>query len=220
MKNENDRNLSLAMLHGAVNASPATGEGRSNEAAGSKGNSVKRILALFCCLVAGIGAVSCTSFKSRDYAGEKIALTKEDISPETVWKIGGDVYFVRLVEGGTLVAATINWEEKKGAYAMRTCQLVPSKIGGDHFLNVKEGEYYTILRMVGAGTDAVVLFTVDKDKLEKDMADGLLQASQEDGNIIMDGPKEALDRYIASHIATLFSFEAAGVARLISGQLK
>jgi hypothetical protein len=220
MKNDNDRNLSLSVLRGAENASPIIGEGRSNGAAGAKGAGVKRILVLACCLVASIGAVACTSFKSRHYAGEKIALTKEDISAETVWKIGDDVYFVRLQEGGTLAAATIKWEEKKGAYAMRTYQLVPSQIGDDHFLNVKEGEYYTILRLVGAGTDAVVLFTVDKDKLEKDMADGLLQASQEDGNIVMDGPKEALDRYIASHIDTLFSLEAAGVARLISGALK
>jgi hypothetical protein len=181
---------------------------------------VKRILALFCCGVISIGAVGCTGFKSRHYPGEKMTLTKEDISPETVWKIGDDVYFVRLMEGGTLVAASITWEEKKGAYAMRTCQLVPSKIGDDHFLNVKEGDYYTILRLVGAGEDAVVLLTVDKDKLEKDIGDGLLQAREEAGDIIMDGPKEALDRYIESHIDTLFSLDAAGVARLISGELK
>ena len=181
---------------------------------------VKRIFALFCCLVLSVGAVSCTSFKSRHYAGEKVPLTKEDISADTVWKIGDDVYFVRLVEGGMLVAATLNWDEAKGAYSPRTYQLVPSKIGNHHFLNVKDGEYYTILRLVGGGEDSMVLFTVDKDKLEKDMADGLLDAREEDDNIIMDGSKEALDRYIADHIETLFSLDAAGVARLISGELK
>jgi len=181
---------------------------------------VNRVLALFCCFVLSLSAISCTSFKSRHYAGEKVALTQEDISPETVWQVGDDVFFVRLVDDGTLVAASLIWEEKKSAFAIRTYQLVPSMIGDHHFLNVKDGEYYTILRFMGAGEDALVLLTVDKDKLKKDMADGVLQAREVDGDFVMDGSKEMLDRYIASQIDTLFSLDAAGVARLISGELK
>lgn len=181
---------------------------------------IKRYLALSCGLFLIAGVISCTSLKSRHIAGEKVLLTTEDISADSIWKAGEEVYFVRLVEEGTLVAATLNWDEKTGAYAMQTYQLVPSKIGEHHFLNVKDGDYYTILRLVGAGEDAVVLFTVDKDKLAKDRADGLLEAREEDGDIIVDGSKEALDRYIESHIDTLFSLDAAGVARLISGDLK
>ena len=180
----------------------------------------KRILSLFCCFALSVGAVSCTSLKSRHYPGEKVALTEEDISPQTVWKAGEDVYFVRLAEDGTLAAATLKWEAQKGAYAMQTYQLVPSKIGDNQFLNVKDGDYYTLLRLVGAGEDTVVLLTVDADKIEKDVADGVLQARKEEGNFVMEGSKEDLDRYIAGHIDTLFSLEAAGVARLISGQLK
>ena len=181
---------------------------------------VKRYSALFCCLVLIAGSISCTRLKSKHMAGEQVRLTQEDISAESIWKLGDDLYFVRLEEEGTLAAATLNWDEKSGAYAMKTYQLVPSKIGEHHFLNVKDGDYYTILRLVGAGEDTVVLLTVDKDKLEKDLADGLLQARQEDGDFIVEASKEALDRYIASHIDTLFSLEAAGVARLISGELK
>ena len=180
----------------------------------------KRILTVFCCFLLSVGAISCTSFKSRHYAGEMMLLTEEDISAETIWKIGDSVYFVRMVGEGTIVAATLNWDEDKGAYAMQAHELVPSKIGDHRFMNVKDGDYYTILRLVGAGEDEVVLLTVDKDKLEKDMAEGLLQAHKEDGDIVMDGTKEALDRYIGSHIETLFALDAAGVARLIAGELK
>lgn len=180
----------------------------------------KRMLTVFCCLVLSVGAVSCTSFKSRHYAGEKMLLTEEDISAETIWKIGDSVYFVHRVGEGTLAAATLNWDEDKGAYAMQTHELVPSKIGDHQFLNVKEGDYYTILRLVEAGEDAVLLLTVDKDKLEKDMADGLLQAHKEDGAIVMDGTKAALGRYVGNHVETLFALDAAGVARLIAGELK
>ena len=170
---------------------------------------VKRYSALLCCLILMAASISCTSLKSKHIAGEKVPLTQEDISADSIWKLGDDVYFLRLAEEGTLVAATLSWNEKTGAYAMKTYQLVPSKIGEHHFLNVKDGDYYTILRLVGAGEDEVVLFTVDKDKLAKDIADGLLQAREEDGGFIVDEPKEALDRYIASHIDTLFALDAA-----------
>ncbi len=180
----------------------------------------KRFFTLFCCLVVSVGAVSCTRFKARHYAGEKVFLTEAEISEETVWEVGDQVYFVRLVEGGMLTAATLEWDQKKNAYAMRTHEIVSSKLGDHTFLNVKEGGYYTILRVVGAGDDTLVLLTVDKDKLEKDMAEGSLQARKDDTDIVMDGPKEALDRYIESHMDTLFSLEAAAVARLISGELK
>jgi len=181
---------------------------------------VKRIFTLLCCLVVCVGAISCTRFKARHYAGEKVFLTEAEISEETIWEVGDQVYFVRLVEGGILAAATLEWDAKKNAYAMQTYELVSSKLGDHTFLNVKDGDYYTILRVVGAGDDTLVLLTVDKDKLEKDMAEGNLQARKEDTDIVMDGSKEALDRYIETHMDTLFSLDAAAVARLISGALK
>jgi len=79
---------------------------------------------------------------------------------------------------------------------MQTCQVVPSKID--------EVGYYTILRLAGAGENAVVLSTADAHKVAKNVADGVLQARKEDGNFVMEGKKEDLDRYIASHSDTLF----------------
>jgi len=55
--------------------------------------------------------------------------------------------------------------------------------GDDNFLNVKEGDDYTVLRLVGAGENAVVLSTADAHEVAKDVADGVLLARKEDGSL-------------------------------------
>ena len=179
-----------------------------------------RIVVTLCCFFLSVVAISCTSLKSRHIVGETIPMTEEEISTETVWKFGDDVYRLRLVDANHLVAATMEWDENKGMYTVRSYPVVPSKLGDHMFLNVKEGAYYIILRLVASGDDTVVLLTADEDKLEKDIAEGTLKARKENHEFIMDGSKEVLDQYIGANIDTLFSLEAAGVAQLILGEMK
>jgi hypothetical protein len=134
--------------------------------------------------------------------------------------MGNDVFFVRRLDNSTLIVSSMGWDKKTQAYSVASYPLVVSKLGEYTFLNIKDGDLYTILRLVGAEGGAVVLLSVDSDKIERDMEAGLIKAQRDDHAFIFRGSKAELDHYIQTNIDTLFSLEAVGIAELISGELK
>jgi hypothetical protein len=181
---------------------------------------IKRILSLTFAALLCISALSCTSMKSRHFVGQKKILAENELSQESVWKMGKDVFLVRRLDDSKLIVSSMGWDKKTQAYSVASYPLVVSELGEYTFLNIKDGDLYTILRLVGAEGDAVVLLTVDKDKLETDIETGQIEAYKDDHAFIFSGSKAALDRYIQTNIDTLFSLEAVGIAELISGELK
>jgi hypothetical protein len=181
---------------------------------------IKRILSLACAAVICLSALSCTSMKSRHFVGQKKVLAENELSQESVWQMDKEVFIVRRLDDGRLIVSSMDWDKKTQAYAVVSYPLVVSELGKYTFLNIKDGDLYTILRLVGTEGDAVVLLTVDKDKLETDIEAGRIDAYKDDHDFIFSGSKAALDRYIQTNIDTLFSLEAVGVAELISGELK
>ena len=158
--------------------------------------------------------------KSHHIVGLKQVLTEKDLSQESVWKMGNDVFFVRRMDDNTLMAAAMDWNNHTQTYSVISYPLVVSKLGAYTFLNIKDGDLFTILRLVGAEGDTVVLLSVDSDKLETDMEAGRIKAHRDDEAFIFSGSKAELDRYIETNIDTLFSLEMVGVVELLSGDLK
>lgn len=158
--------------------------------------------------------------KSHHIVGLKQVLTEKDLSQESVWKMGNDVFFVRRMDDNTLMAAAMDWNSHTQTYSLVSYPLVVSKLGAYTFLNIKDGDLFTILRLVGAKDDAVVLLSVNSDKIETDMDAGRIKAHRDDQSFIFGGSKAELDRYIETNIHTLFSLEMVGVVELLSGDLK
>lgn len=181
---------------------------------------VKRILSLSLAAIFCLSALACTSMKSKHFVGQKQILTEKELSQESVWKMGNDVFFVRRLNDNTLIVSLMDWDKKTQAYSVASYPLVVSKLGEYTFLNIKDGDLYTILRLVGGESDAVVLLSVDKDKLETDIEAGKIKAHKDDHAFICSGSKVDLDHYIQTNINTLFSLEAVGIATLISGELE
>ena len=182
---------------------------------------MKRIIPISFAIVFCLSTLlSCTSMKSHQIVGLEQVLTEKDLSQESVWKMGHDVFFVRRMDDNTLIAASTDWHKNTQTYSVVSYPLVVSKLGEHTFLNIKDGDLFTILRLVGTEGDAVVLLSVDNDKIETDMEAGLIKAHRDDHAFILSGSKAELDRYIETNINTLFSLEAVGIVELISGELK
>jgi hypothetical protein len=181
---------------------------------------IKRIMSLAVAAIFCLSALACTSMKSKHFVGQQQMLTEQELSQESVWTMGNDVFFVRRINDTTLIASSMDWDKKTQTYSVVSYPLVVSKLGAYTFLNIKDGDLYTILRLVGGESDAVVLLSVDKDKIETDIAAGKIKAQKEDRAFILSGSKAELDHYIETNINTLFSLEAVGIAKLISGELK
>ena len=86
------------------------------------------------------------------------------------------------------------------------------------FLNAKDGDLYTILRLIPAIDESAAILTIDTDKLDKDIAAGTLKAKKGDREYVVEGSKEELDAYVRANLPTLFSTDMAGTIRLISGK--
>jgi hypothetical protein len=163
-----------------------------------------------------IAVASCTGLKSRYYPGETFVIDEKKLASESIWMWGNDAYYVRRTATNTLTATTLNWDKNKGEYTASTALLVPSKLGNHTFLSIKGKELYTIYRAELSGDESVVLFSVDMNKAEQDIANGTVNARKEDKNIIVDGSKKELDAYITNNIGTLFSIDTASIARKLS----
>jgi len=168
-------------------------------------------------LVVGLVCASCSVLKSPYYAGELGTISEKDLASETVWMQGDDVYFVKRVDSNTVVAATLDWDEKAGGYQIRSFPLVLSTIGDHMFLNVKDGEYYSIFRVAGSDDDdTFLLFTIDSDKIKQDISDEKIKAREDGEDIVMECTKEEQDAYILENINSIFDMGSGSLVRKIS----
>lgn len=166
-------------------------------------------------LVFCMGLASCNGLKSQHYPGDILIIDEKDLATESIWIWGNDAYYVRRTPTNTLTATSLNWDKNKGEYTASTTLLVLTKLDGHNFLSIKGGERYTIFRAEVSGDDSVVLFSVDMDKAEQDIAAGKVNAHRDDKSIIMEGTKEELNAYIIINSNALFSIDTASIARLI-----
>jgi hypothetical protein len=183
---------------------------------------ITRTLCAACILTCAIILSSCSGLESKYYPGTEIAISEADLSDESIWRYMDDVYYVMRTASDTYTAATLKWDEKKGDYTTLSFQLVPSQLGKYAFLNIKGGgETYTIFHAAYDGGDSVVLFRANREKMEQDIADGIVNAhTNEHHTIIMDGSKEEQDEYILNNIQSMFNMDSPIFVKLISERTK
>lgn len=178
---------------------------------------IARIMCAACTLAGLVMLASCSGLESKYYPGEPIAISQAHLSDESIWRYRDDVYYVMRTSSNTFAAATLKWDEKKGAYIAQPCKLVASQLGGYVFLNIKGGsENYTIFRATYDGGDSAVLFSAHMEKIKQDMTNGLVRAHMENKNTItLDGSKEEQAEYIRNNIHSMFDMDSPSFAKLI-----
>ena len=183
---------------------------------------INRILCAACIFACTIVLSSCSGLESKYYPGEKIVISEDDLSDESIWRYQDDVYYVMRTTSNTFTAATLKWDDKKGDYTTQSFLLVPSQLGKHAFLNIKGGgDRYTIFHATYDGGDSVVLFRVDREKMEQDIAEGIVRAhTNEHHTIIMDGSKEEQGEYIQNNIHSMFKMDSPSFVKLISEKEK
>ncbi len=188
----------------------------------STGNIViKQILSAAGIIAIVMGLSSCRGLKSKHYVGEKLVISEEDLGHESIWMYEDEAYYVRRSESNTFIVATLQWNEEKGDYIAKSGILVPSKLGAHEFLNIKDNNLYTIFQAISDKKDSVVLLGVDRDKVVRDITDGIVCAhTNKYREIIMDGSKQEQDEYILNNIHTLFSMDYASFAKKLSEKKK
>lgn len=168
-------------------------------------------------LVICFGLVSCSELHSPHYVGEIIEISEEDLGDESTWLIDELVYTIRRTGSNSFVAATMTWDRKKAEYIARTMPILLTALEDDYiFLNLMDEEgQYLILRAVCSMDESLVLFTIDKEKMEKDIKSGKLKARIDEEQVYLECSKEEQDEYILNSIATLFHYDNARIARKV-----
>ena len=180
----------------------------------------KKIRSTTAMLTISIGLLSCSVLQSPHYVGEKIDISEEDLSNQSIWVHKEDVYYVRRTGTNTFLAATMKWDAKKSAFTVHSFPLFLSELGDHLFLNIKNGDLYTILRVACCDDESIILFTVDLNMMKQEIADGKVKAHEDDGNIIMGCSKEEQDEYISNNIHHIFHMDGASIARKLSEEKK
>jgi hypothetical protein len=146
-------------------------------------------------------------------------ITEKELSTKSVWKYGDEIYHVQVVSSNKVVASNVKWDEGTGKHKLESFEVVPSKLDDTIFLNLLHDNLYTILRVMPAGEESIVLLTIDSDKVEEDIEKGKVKGRSERGTITLDCSKKELDEYIRANLKTLFALDAAGVLELIEGEM-
>ena len=178
-------------------------------------NVLNTALLLLLCL----GITSCSSLKSVHYVGEKEPSKGIGFNEETIWQFDKEVYYVRSTGPESIVASTLDWDEKNKQYVVSTYHIVVSKLNETYFLNAKkEGdEYYTILLLSPSVEQMFSVFSVDGKILDKHIETGKIKASKRNREYILDVTKDELDRYIQENVKELFDFKNSGIIKPIKG---
>jgi hypothetical protein len=172
---------------------------------------------VFCML--SLGMASCASLKSKHYVGEKESGAEKDLKKETIWQFQEKVYYVRAIDPQTLIASTLEWNDEKKKYEVKTSQIVISKLNENLFLNLKpeKEDLYTILRLSPSTDKIMAIFTVDSDIIQKHMKEGRVKAVKKGDDFILELSKEQLDKYVQENINDLFNYKNAGIIKAIKG---
>jgi len=166
-------------------------------------------LVLFVLLVS-----SCTKLKSAHYVGEREILTTKEYEKESIWQYEDDVFYARIIDSTTVIASSLEWNNSKKEYEVVTMEVIPTKIGENYFLNLKEADgLYNVLRMISTSDGSIAFFGVDDEKLDKDMEEGRIKATKDDNDYILELDKAELDVYISENINELFKIKTAGLIK-------
>ncbi len=176
----------------------------------------KQIIYTACLLIACTGLVSCSGLKSKYYVGEMLNISEGDLGLESVWLYGDDTYYLRRTGTNAFVLANMGWNQDTGDYSVKSYPLVPSQLGDHLFLNIKGPDLYTIFRVVLSDEDELVLFRVNRKKVEQDIAKGIVSAYTNEHDVVLNCTKEEQDAYILKNIDSIFSIDSARVARKLS----
>ena len=175
--------------------------------------------------VAGLLAAStltaCNTLKSPHYVGEAETFDADEMSEVSVWTQNDTAYFVKVVDSNTLIAATLEWDKQKNDFVARSFPIIISLLEDHMFLNVKDGDLYTILRIAGTDEEeTIVLFTVDLEKMKRDISEGIIKGRIEERTVVMECTKEEQDAYIREHFNSLFAMGGGNLVRRISEEKK
>jgi len=181
---------------------------------------LKKILHTSCAIALCMLCTSCASLRCKHFPGTREPLTEKELSHASVWKYGDEIYHVKVVSSNQVVACSVKWDDETARHALESFEVVPSKLEETIFLNILKDGLYTILRVMPAGEKSMVLMTIDRDKVEKDIAEGKIKGARKGGEYTLDCSQQELDDYIRANLTTLFSLDAAGVLELIKGELK
>ena len=179
----------------------------------------KQISYTICTTALCLLCVSCASLKCKHFPGTQQMVTEKELSTKSVWKYGDEIYHVQVVSSNKVVATGVGWDRDVDSHYLEPFEVVASKLDDTLFLNVKKEGMYTILRVVPAGKNSMVLLTIDTDKVMSDFEQNKIKGSKEGGDYTLDCTKKELDEYIKANLNTLFSLEAAGVLELIEGEM-
>jgi len=179
----------------------------------------RKITKIFACCVFCLGIVSCASLKSKHYVGKKELGAEKDLKKETIWQFQEKVYYVRAVDPETLIASTLEWNDEKKKYEVKTSQIVISKLNENLFLNFKpeKEELYTILRFSPSTEQIMAVFTVDGDIISKHIEEGKVKAVKKGDDFILELTKEELDKYVKENLNELFDYKHSGIIKAIKG---
>ena len=178
---------------------------------------MKKIILMFCGLMVCLSMASCHVMKSKHFPGKMVMVKDKDIGKEMSLHFEKKTFSVKFVDKDSAVIAYLQWNKEKKNYDVISRNMVISEIGETHFLNVKvDKDNYAILRYAASDNkEKFVLYTIDKDKVEKDIAAGLIEAKIVGHDVIFDMTKDKFDRYITENLNTLFDFEHPGILTVI-----
>lgn len=166
-------------------------------------------------LVLCTGLISCSTLHSPYYVGEISDISEEDLAEESIWVMDEDTYTIRRTGSNSFVAATMEWNSNTKEYNAHTSPILLTELDDHLFLNIQDDDGYLIIRAVCSLDESLVLFTIDKDKIEQDIKSKKLKAREDGDHIFMECSKEEQDEYIRNNIETMFSYECARVARMV-----
>ncbi len=180
---------------------------------------IKKLAAVTAATLISLLGSSCASLQCRHFPGTQVMITGERLTENSVWKYGEGIYHLRVVSSNEVVASSVKWSEDTNTHRMESMEVVASKLDDTLFLNVRNGDLFTILRVVPAGKRSLVLLTVDREKIGGDLDKGVITGAKEGGSYTLECSKQELDEYIRANLGTLFSLEAAGILELIEGEM-
>jgi hypothetical protein len=174
---------------------------------------MRKILAPLLIGLAAMALTSCTSMQSEHYVGVKEPVGENDLKDDTIWQYRDRVYFLRVIDPTTMIAATVDWDEEAGRHKVVTTDIAVTKLDDHLFLNIREqGEpHYSIFRLAPSMDGPIALFTVNRDVLEEDLRAGKIKAVKGQNSIILEMTKAELDAYVRDNHFTLFNTDAAGI---------
>lgn len=179
----------------------------------------KKLFNTSCVIALSMLCASCASLKCKHFPGTQELITEKELSSKSVWKYGDEIYHVQVASSNKVVASSVTWDDETGKHKLESFEVVPSKLDDTMFLNLLHGNLYTILRVLPAGDESLVLLTIDSDKVEEDIEKGRIKGSGKRGEFTLDCSKKELEEYIKANLNTLFALDGAGVLELIEGEM-